>query len=51
MKLVHFLVGEFSCPVFQGYPYGHVSRCYAIDYRRTAEISSDGVLSWKEVLR
>ena len=46
-ELVRFLVGELSCPVFQGYPYGHVSRCYAIDYDRMAEISSDGVLSWK----
>ena len=46
-RLVKFLIAELRCPVFQGYPYGHVSRCYAIDYARTAEISPDGVLTWE----
>lgn len=46
-SLVKFLVGELDCPVFQGYPYGHVRQCYAIDYSRNAAISSDGVLSWE----
>ena len=49
--LARFLVGELECPVFQGYPYGHVPRCYAIDYGRTAEITPDGVLTWKESSR
>lgn len=46
-ELARFLVGELNCPVFQGYPYGHVSRCYAIDYGRTVKITPDGVLSWE----
>ena len=46
-SLVRFLIAELRCPVFQGYPYGHVPRCYAIDYARTVEISPDGVLTWE----
>ena len=47
MELIRFAVDELTCPVFQGYPYGHVRKSYAIDYGRTAEISVEGVLSWR----
>ncbi len=37
------------CPVFSGYPYGHVPRSFAVDFGRTVRISEDGVLEWKAV--
>lgn len=33
------------CPVFDGYPYGHVPKSYAIDFLRTYEITADGKLT------
>ena len=41
-----YIVGAVSCPVFSGYPYGHVKKLYAIDYDRELTISSAGLLSW-----
>jgi len=32
-------------PVFDGYPYGHVPKSYAIDFLRTYEITADGKLT------
>lgn len=37
-----------ECPVVSGYPYGHVPRSYAIDFRREVEIDTAGVLSWRD---
>lgn len=37
--------GKVSCPVFDGYPYGHVPRSYTIDFNRRHSISADGVLT------
>ena len=35
---------KMSCPVYEGYPYGHVPVSYAIDFLREKTISADGVL-------
>ena len=35
---------KMTCPVFEGYPYGHVSKSYAIDFLREKTITADGVL-------
>ena len=37
---------QVPCPVFAGYPYGHISDTSIIDFRRKLEISPDGVLFW-----
>lgn len=36
--------GKVTCPVWDGYPYGHVPLSYAIDFLREKSISADGVL-------
>ncbi|MCQ2389832.1 MAG: LD-carboxypeptidase [Kiritimatiellae bacterium] len=46
-KLRKHVVGELTCPVFSGYPYGHIGRIYAIDYERELAISPSGLLTWK----
>ena len=35
------------CPVFAGYPYGHISNTSIIDFRRALTIAPTGVLSWR----
>ena len=35
---------DLPCPVFAGFPYGHVSEIRAIDFRREVIISPDGAL-------
>ena len=34
-----------GCPVFDGYPYGHVPRSFAIDFNRRHLIAADGVMT------
>jgi len=38
-----------KCPVFSGYPYGHVPRSFAVDFSRPVCISEEGVLEWMAV--
>ena len=33
--------------VFAGYPYGHCSKGYLIDFFRELEITEDGTIKWK----
>ena len=35
---------KVTCPVYEGYPYGHVSVSYAIDFLREKTITADGIL-------
>ena len=35
---------KVTCPVYDGYPYGHVPVSYAIDFLRMKTITADGVL-------
>ena len=35
---------KMTCPVFEGYPYGHVPKSFAIDFLREKTITADGVL-------
>jgi len=37
---------SIPCPVYSGYPYGHISNTSIIDFRRRLAISPDGTLSW-----
>ena len=37
--------GKVTCPVFDGYPYGHVPRSFAIDFNRRHQITPDGELT------
>lgn len=36
-----------TCPVYEGYDYGHIPRNFAIDFRRAALVSKEGVLTYK----
>ena len=38
------LAGMVTCSVWDGYPYGHVFLCYAIDFLREKTITAEGVL-------
>lgn len=44
-----YITDSVSCPVFSGYPYGHVKKLYAIDYGRGLSITPRGLLSWSAV--
>ena len=35
---------KMKCPVYDGYPYGHVPVSYTIDFLRIKTITADGVL-------
>jgi len=35
---------KVKCPVYDGYPYGHVPKSFAIDFLRKVSISDDGTL-------
>ena len=38
---------KVACPVFSGYPYGHVPRSFAIDCSRPLSISPTGKMEWQ----
>ena len=35
---------KMTCPVYEGYPYGHVNKSFTIDFLREKTITADGVL-------
>ena len=35
---------KMTCPVYEGYPYGHVNKSFAIDFLREKTITADGIL-------
>ena len=35
---------KVKCPVFSGYPFGHVARSFAFDFKRPLTIAPDGVM-------
>lgn len=35
---------RMACPVYEGYPYGHVPTSYAIDFLREKTITPEGML-------
>jgi muramoyltetrapeptide carboxypeptidase LdcA involved in peptidoglycan recycling len=39
---------RIPCPVYSGFPYGHISNTSIIDFRRPLTITPDGTLSWKK---
>ena len=39
---------KVKCPVFSGYPFGHVPRSFAFDFTRPLTITPEGVLEWKD---
>jgi len=43
-KIRRDFAAKMTCPVYEGYPYGHVPVSYAIDFLREKTISSDGIL-------
>lgn len=38
---------SIPCPVYMGYPYGHIPNTSIIDFRRTLTITPEGKLSWQ----
>ena len=47
-KKLSGFASKIPCPVFSGFPYGHISNTSIIDFRRPLSISPEGVLSWKQ---
>ena len=45
-ELRAYITDAVTSPVFSGYPYGHVSKLYAIDFDRELTIAADGLLTW-----
>ena len=43
-KIKKDFAAKMECPVYDGYPYGHVPVSYAIDFLREKTITADGVL-------
>ena len=39
---------SLPCPVYAGFPYGHVPGILAIDFRRPLDISPDGILAFRD---
>ena len=35
---------KMTCPVYEGYPYGHISKSFTIDFLREKTIAADGIL-------
>ena len=35
---------KMTCPVYEGYPYGHISKSFTIDFLREKTITADGIL-------
>ena len=46
-KLEEF-AAKIPCPVFAGFPYGHIANTSLIDFRGKLAISPDGTLSWQQ---
>ena len=46
-KLEEF-AAKIPCPVFAGFPYGHIANTSLIDFRSKLAISPDGTLSWSQ---
>lgn len=46
-KLAQF-AAKIPCPVFAGFPYGHIPNTSVIDFRRALSIAPDGTLVWKK---
>jgi hypothetical protein len=38
------LAAKVTCPVYEEYPYGHISVSYTIDFLRRKTITADGIL-------
>jgi len=42
---------KVKCPVFDGYPYGHVPKNFAVDFQRKVSVTAGGTLTFEEVVR
>ena len=38
---------KMTCPVYEGYAYGHIPVSHAIDFRRVVSVAADGTMRWK----
>ena len=47
-RLLERFAAKVPCPVFKGFPYGHISQTSLIDFRRELTISPDGLLEWSK---
>ena len=43
-KIRRDFAAKMTCPVYEGYPYGHVPVSYAIDFQREKTITAEGIL-------
>ena len=38
---------KVGCPVYEGYPYGHIAVSHALDFRRRVSVAEDGTCTWQ----
>ena len=38
---------KVKCPVYDGFPYGHIPVMHTIDFDRVVSVSDDGTMIWK----
>ena len=50
-ELFSRFAAKVPCPVFSGYPYGHVPTSFAIDFTRPLSISENGGMRWLDASR
>ena len=43
-KVLKEIAPKFGVPVYNGYPFGHISRCYSVDFSRSVEIRNGSVV-------
>ena len=43
-KVLKEIAPKFGVPVYNGYPFGHISRCYSVDFSRNVEIRNGTVV-------
>ena len=46
-KLKRDFAAKVDCPVWDGYPYGHIPRNFAIDFQREVAVSEAGELKFQ----
>lgn len=47
-KILKEFASKIPCPVYAGFPYGHIAETSIIDFRKPLVITPEGILSWKK---
>ena len=47
-KILKEFASKIPCPVYTGFPYGHIAETSIIDFRKPLVITPEGILSWQK---